>query len=329
MDLRHARVLAEAAYAAGSADPIDAAQMVLSVLRPVVGHDASSLIMWDGSTRTHLALAADGYDDQVLTALGDPYADDHVHRPLRDSGRATRIVDMPQEYLDTDIYRKVAGAAGFGDGMSMFLTSEEHGHVGMLHLSAASRGTFDGHAAELVTALRPAIARMCDAMALRHPTHPTADVTTAHLLDASGRMWHVDGSDDRSVIESQGFRAVVDAFLRSTVMSARGTWPVGEGWTSVELTRARHPFDRSTPLALVRLRPSDQLMGLSSRELDILNGMARGHSNAEIAEARWLSPRTVTTHVEHILAKTGQRSRAGAVSAALRMGIVGLSADDF
>jgi DNA-binding NarL/FixJ family response regulator len=49
--------------------------------------------------------------------------------------------------------------------------------------------------------------------------------------------------------------------------------------------------------------------GLTAREREIATAIANGSSNREIADALVLSERTVESHVSHILAKLGFRSR--------------------
>ena len=63
------------------------------------------------------------------------------------------------------------------------------------------------------------------------------------------------------------------------------------------------------------------LGGLSPRELDVLRQMVAGRTNAEIAAALFISPRTATTHVSHILAKLGVASRTEAAAWAVRHGL--------
>jgi DNA-binding CsgD family transcriptional regulator len=60
---------------------------------------------------------------------------------------------------------------------------------------------------------------------------------------------------------------------------------------------------------------------LSPREVEILRLLASGRSNAEDAKLLCISPRTVTTHVSHILAKLGVESRAKAAAWAVRHGL--------
>lgn len=63
-------------------------------------------------------------------------------------------------------------------------------------------------------------------------------------------------------------------------------------------------------------------LGLSAREREVLKLVAVGLSNREIAEALFVSPRTVSTHVEHVLAKLDVTSRVQAATLAVRAGLV-------
>jgi two-component system OmpR family response regulator len=62
---------------------------------------------------------------------------------------------------------------------------------------------------------------------------------------------------------------------------------------------------------------SSRLDGLTSREREILWLLADGVSPNEISERLVISPKTVSTHIQRVLAKLGVRTRVQAVSLAL------------
>ena len=61
---------------------------------------------------------------------------------------------------------------------------------------------------------------------------------------------------------------------------------------------------------------------LSPREREILALLAEGRSQNEIAASLVISPKTVATHIQHLLGKLGAHSRAQAVAAAFNLGLV-------
>jgi len=82
--------------------------------------------------------------------------------------------------------------------------------------------------------------------------------------------------------------------------------------------------DRIRPAAPSGPSPVD---ALSPREREVLQLIAGGLSNAEIAEAMTLGLETVKTYVSRILAKLGLRDRVQAVVLAYRSGLVGVEDD--
>jgi two-component system, NarL family, response regulator LiaR len=71
------------------------------------------------------------------------------------------------------------------------------------------------------------------------------------------------------------------------------------------------------PTPPIAAAPSD----LTERELDVVRLIARGHSNREIAQALWISEKTVKTHVSHVLTKLGLKDRTQLAIHAIKSGL--------
>jgi ATP/maltotriose-dependent transcriptional regulator MalT len=83
------------------------------------------------------------------------------------------------------------------------------------------------------------------------------------------------------------------------------------------LRRAGVPVPRSGR-GRAQVPPQLRRLGVTSREMDVYLLVARGYSNAEIAERLFISSKTVETHVAKLVAKTGQAGRRELVAHAAR-----------
>lgn len=81
------------------------------------------------------------------------------------------------------------------------------------------------------------------------------------------------------------------------------------------------------PLLVGVLRPADEEAGeegvLTRKEIEVLLRLAEGRSNREIAEALYITPATVKTHLAHIYAKLGVADRHEALARAVELGLLG------
>ncbi|MEU8414952.1 response regulator transcription factor [Amycolatopsis japonica] len=100
-----------------------------------------------------------------------------------------------------------------------------------------------------------------------------------------------------------------------------GVRVVASGEATLAPTVTRRLLDRVVT-GLPAAPPDDRLTLLTGRENEVLQQLARGLSNAEIAELLFLSPGTVKTHVGRILTKLGLRDRVQAVVFAYESGLI-------
>jgi DNA-binding NarL/FixJ family response regulator len=94
---------------------------------------------------------------------------------------------------------------------------------------------------------------------------------------------------------------------------------VASGQTVLDSAVAQRVFDGGA-------RPVQPLEAgtLSPREREVLDLMAQGLTNRQIAARLWISDPTVKTHVSHILAKLGQPDRTQAIVHAMSKGLVAI-----
>jgi DNA-binding NarL/FixJ family response regulator len=90
------------------------------------------------------------------------------------------------------------------------------------------------------------------------------------------------------------------------------------------LARARVLLRRSGNGIEHRNGHTPKLDVLTAREREVLDLLALGRSQDEIAQELFITPKTVATHIQRVLAKLDVHSRAQAVAVALRQG-----SDDF
>jgi DNA-binding NarL/FixJ family response regulator len=97
---------------------------------------------------------------------------------------------------------------------------------------------------------------------------------------------------------------------------------VADGGALLAPSITRRLIGQFTERLTVDAAVSDRLERLTDREREVVAAVARGYSNAEIAEELFIGPATVKSHVSSILTKLGLRDRAQVVVFAYESGLV-------
>lgn len=316
------QILLKAAFAAGAAQyQRDGANEILHVLADGTRHDAAALIFWNRALSKHDVLANDGYQPETLTALGDPYASTKAHRKLLKLHQPLRIDDLKYDYRDTELYQTALAPAGFADGMSACLISDDGQYAGMLHLSASRLHNFDDDARDLIGALSPIVAELCRRQSSGYPILRLREDCRAALFDGQDSPRPVISREMSGVVFDPHFRDFVSRFLAGPAASVSGLWTSEKGTVALEITRTAGVASGKGDVALIVETPMELPFGLTAREAEVTDRIAWGRSNQQIASELGISIRTVTTHVENILVKTAQESRAGVAAVAINAGL--------
>jgi DNA-binding CsgD family transcriptional regulator/tetratricopeptide (TPR) repeat protein len=133
----------------------------------------------------------------------------------------------------------------------------------------------------------------------------------------AARWWQEKGSPYEAALALSGSGDV--PALRAATETLRG---LGARAAAAVLVRELRALgERGVPRE-ARIAADGQPVSLTQREGEVLQLLAAGMRNAEIAAHLFVSPRTVDHHVSALLAKLHARTRSEAVTAAIRLGLV-------
>jgi ATP/maltotriose-dependent transcriptional regulator MalT len=163
----------------------------------------------------------------------------------------------------------------------------------------------------------------------------------AWLARAEAEWIRLEGRSDPSA-----WRVAADGFAYGYVYEeARSRWRLAEallstGERDAAQTEARSAYATALQLGATPLRNAVEALatrgridigegiasgegaaGLTARELEVLRLVADGRSNQQIADELFISRKTASVHVSHILAKLGVRTRVEAAASAHRLGL--------
>lgn len=304
------------------------AEALLLELGRSVPFDSAWVALADPLGCGYLSLASVALDDGTLHYLSGPRmahdievaGADRVRPPLSPSD-----LPFPAEELRT--WAECLIPAGYHEALGVALFGPGHRRIGHLTLLSADATPPTQAVRDRLDALTPLLAEGVDPL--------RSVIATARLVEHAVAGVIVAG--DHAVVRLPGFvhdpllvpdspvldaarRAVHDGRLYATFLWPGGPERASRGYVRVTTVAGPDALTKGTT-RIVLLSPAGPLHGLTARELEVLGLIVNGCSNAEIANALVIAPRTVAAHLEHILVKLEASSRTLAAVRAERMGL--------
>ena len=153
-------------------------------------------------------------------------------------------------------------------------------------------------------------------MTLHSPTSSGAKGAPLERIWASKSGDEIDCRPATVLQDHPTLLELLRSFADQELDSIECTVLLGKFWYRAELTASPSKSGHvDTSILLRRVTPP---YGLTPTELDVLTLLALGYTNVEIARRLGVAPRTVATHVEHVLTKLAVENRTAAASIAIQ-----------
>lgn len=233
----------------------------------------------------------------------------------RDAMVAARVCDTPFDFRKTRTFMEHLGPLGFNEGVTLVVETPWHGSTGMLAMSSTSRNPMDETTRLGLTLLGSDLAGL-----LAAPLPEVVDECRPDDLvlevDPRGRLtWHQGEPGDCELpLETVLSLARHVRVSRRRRVSTFQKDAANQWWRLRAVSRGAGSAVGSVVLHMGRREPAG---GLTGRELEVLTLVTHGMTNNEIADELHLSLRTVKAHLEALLLKLRQTSRAGLVRVAV------------
>jgi DNA-binding CsgD family transcriptional regulator len=256
--------------------------------------------------------------------------------------RPVKISDFMgrREFHGTELYRTVYGPMGVEFQIAVTLPAAPGAVVGIA--LNRDRKDFGERDRAMLALLRPHLAQLRRDAAVRDGARLLESIVDRTLGDR-GRSAVAVGRDGTVAFASAGALDLIASYVPQWAQ-ADLLPEIFVEWRRRERTRGLHAsrdlvIDGSEGRLLARLLPSAEPaghdvillddhrvgasllalagLGLSRRQTEVLLTVARGHTNAEVAGALHISPRTVQKHLENIFDRLGVRSRTAATARAV------------
>jgi DNA-binding CsgD family transcriptional regulator len=304
-------------------------ERMLEALRRIVPFDAAWLAVTDPMEgRTYTSLASTDLDEGTLRYLAGPTVTQDIEATQTDRPRPpTSPSDLRYPVSDLPTWAECFLPAGFREALGVALFTRGQRHVGFLVLLSNDPQPPSLTMRRRLHQLAPVLARGIDPLrSLAVAARVVRGATAGAVLRLDGATRPLPGLDGDCLLADG---SVLVDFARSCLGDGRPftsfLWPRGGGHAPEGHVRASVLASGEEPstglLGAVVLSDANDLRGLTPRELEVLGLLIDGRSNHQIAQELVVAPRTVATHLEHILAKLSAPTRTLAAVRAERDGL--------
>jgi non-specific serine/threonine protein kinase len=145
-------------------------------------------------------------------------------------------------------------------------------------------------------------------------------VQAARLYGAT-EAWVTTAFRPNATIRAASERAVAGLRARFDEQACSTAWEDGRALALADAVAEALALEAPVEVPTQPSEP-ERRFDLTPREIEVLRLVAAGKSDREIADALFVSPRTVGAHVSHLLAKLGVENRAAAAALASREALI-------
>jgi DNA-binding CsgD family transcriptional regulator len=312
--------------AASTVPLLERARGLVETLNRWLPVDAIWLTLCDPGSHVYATVGSAGLEQSVLDYLDRPSAALEIQQAGCDRKRPpVSVTELPVPVEELPTWADCLIPSGFRDGLGVPILEPGGGYLGLLSLLFASSDPPSRLVREQIADLAPVIARGVSPLrSLLATARLVQGAVCGVVLLRDGGCFPLPGLEDHALL-AEG--STVTAIARHTLLSGQVyrsfMWPTDAGADAGDHVRLTVLAATDVPpfvLGTLLLTPRAECQGLTARELVVLGLMVAGRSNQQISTRLAITPRTVATHVEHILHKLEVLTRTQAAVHAERDG---------
>lgn len=319
--------MAEMLEVAGSTAPLlERARGLVQSLDRWLAVDAVWLTLSDPGSNVYATVGSAGLEQPVLDYLARPSVAREIQlAELNQNRPPISVTELPVPVDELPTWADCLIPAGFREGLGVPLCEPGGPYLGMLSLLFADGAAPSAGMRACLGELAPVIARgVSPTRSLLATSRLVEGAVSGVVLLRNGTTYPLPGLDVHPLL---GDGPSVVEIARQTLAAGQAyrtfLWPCEDlpgttGHARMTVLAATDAPDFVMGTLLVT--PHAECRGLTARELEVLGLVVEGCSNRQIACRLSVAPRTVATHVEHILHKLDVPTRTLAAIRAEREG---------